>query len=280
MVAVAIIGGGITGSTLAHHLVRMLPTAKLTVFDQGRGCGGRTCHRRLDSKGGIVSPEDEDAALRFDHGCQFFRADSAEFEAAILSEWISAGWAAEWRARFGGDGDFFGLPFGDSRPVYAGVGGMHRIASSQLGESARSGRVAIQQGTRVACIERVGQRWELAGVSGSAAYHDTAEAVAAAAQRASLGSFDLVVCTDASMAQSAWHRASAGLPEDIMRRPEAQRLLSRVRVALFTSLVVFEPALEIPLDAVSLRTGPLWFAARSASKPGLSNSMQDCWSLV
>lgn len=280
MVAVAIIGGGITGSTLAHHLVRLLPSAKLTVFDQGRGCGGRTCHRRLDSNGKAVSPEDEDAALRFDHGCQFFRADSAEFETTILSEWLSAGWAAEWRARFGGDGNFFGLPPDDSRPVYAGVGGMHRIAASQLAEAARTGRVAIRQGTRVACIKRVGESWEVAGVSGSAAYHDTAEAVAAAAQRATLGTFDLVVCTDASMAQSAWHRASAGLPEDIMRRPEAQRLLSRVRVALFTSLVVFEPALELSLDTVSLGTGPLWFASRSASKPGLGDSMPDCWSLV
>ena len=45
-----------------------------------------------------------------------------------------------------------------------------------------------------------GAAWRLLGVSGDAAYHDTPEGRHTAAPDDSLGDFDYVVCTDASMA--------------------------------------------------------------------------------
>ena len=102
--SVAVIGGGITGATAVSVLVDQLPpSSTVTLFDQGRGLGGRTSHRRVRAADGVpISPEgDGTAAFRFDHGCQFFRADSAEFRDEVLPRWIREGWAAQWEGRFG-----------------------------------------------------------------------------------------------------------------------------------------------------------------------------------
>ena len=69
--------------------------------------------------------DDTAPGLSFDHGCQFFRADTAEFRSSILPDWLGAKLAVEWRGRFGrlqgtaptrpeGEAapDFFGLPTG------------------------------------------------------------------------------------------------------------------------------------------------------------------------
>jgi hypothetical protein len=40
---------------------------------------------------------------------QFFRADSEEMK-VFAASWERRGWAQKWDGRFGGDGDFFGIP--------------------------------------------------------------------------------------------------------------------------------------------------------------------------
>ena len=47
---------------------------------------------------------------------QFFRADSDEMK-ALATSWKQRSWAQRWDGRFGGDGDFFGVPTNDA-PVY------------------------------------------------------------------------------------------------------------------------------------------------------------------
>ena len=65
---VAIVGGGITGTVAATTLARLLPGARITLFDQGRGLGGRASHRRVDD-GEVVAPWAR-ASMAFDHvGC-------------------------------------------------------------------------------------------------------------------------------------------------------------------------------------------------------------------
>ena len=128
MPAIAVVGGGITGATAVSHLVRVLPSGSTVVlFDQGRALGGRTSVRRVRVEDGRrIAPEDAapDAYYAWDHGCQFFRADTAEFRSSILPDWLGAKLAVEWRGRFGrlqgtaptpeGEAapDFFGLPTG------------------------------------------------------------------------------------------------------------------------------------------------------------------------
>ena len=77
---VAIVGGGITAACVASRLSQLAPSVSITLFDQGRrGPGGRASHRAVEADSGKVLPDDPPippAALEFDHGCQFFRADT------------------------------------------------------------------------------------------------------------------------------------------------------------------------------------------------------------
>jgi hypothetical protein len=80
--SVAVVGGGITGSVFVCELFRLCPKWRISLFDQGRALGGRTSHRRVNSSGDIV-PTSNIAPYVFDHGCQFFRADSSEFTSQV-----------------------------------------------------------------------------------------------------------------------------------------------------------------------------------------------------
>ena len=73
-VKVAIVGGGPAGTAFTHQLAKLLAKETKTVgevqidlLDQGRGLGGRSSHRFA---------KEEDGEYEFDHGCQFFRADT------------------------------------------------------------------------------------------------------------------------------------------------------------------------------------------------------------
>lgn len=199
MATIAVVGGGVTGATAVSHLVRILPSGSTVVlFDQGRALGGRTSVRRVSAEDGRrIAPEAAapDSYYAWDHGCQFFRADTTEFRTSILPDWLGAKLAVEWRGRFGriqgtapkeGEAapDFFGLPTGQNSrncppcstgyivhtkalnfqdfspdgPVYHGVGGMHSVACGLL-RAASSHRqdikVQVKVGARVAAIERV-----------------------------------------------------------------------------------------------------------------------------
>jgi len=221
----------------------------------------------------------------------------------LCTDWCARGWAAQWKGRFGrcgeaatAGGDFFGLP-ADGSPVFVGVGGMQKLPRAILGESAG---VFVHAGVRVVSVGRccehgsgdgLGGRWLLEGVGGVAAFHDTPEAQAAAAQPRPLGEFEFVLLTDVSSSFESWHRASAGVPEAI-----ASRVRNRVRVPLFSCMVALPTALTVPLDGITFGDGsddgaadgagdcPVWFAARTSSKPGLeaagAQHGADCWTLV
>ena len=294
---VAVIGAGITGAVAVSHLVRLLPAGStIECFDQGRAAGGRTSVRRVRARDGgrVVSAGEDDGVpgggvFAWDHGCQFFRADSSEFRADVLPEWIAGKFAAEWKGRFGTVAghsssssaevpDFFGLPA--QTPVFHGVGGMHAIAQGVLGEATNSRKdvaVLVKIGARVARIERVtaserAGKWQLFGTTGEAAFHDSKEEVAVQAEHVACSpeGFDALLVTDASASFEGWHRASAGLPACVSTL--LHRVRARVRVPLFTALVSFASALpSVELDGITFDDDTLWFAARSASKEGLAS---------
>jgi predicted NAD/FAD-dependent oxidoreductase len=280
---VAIIGGGITGTVAATTLAKLLPGARITLFDQGRGLGGRASHRRVHD-GNVVAPT-ANAAMAFDHGCQFFRADDDEFRDKILDPWLEAGLAAEWRGTFAGAGDFFGLGgAGAGGPVYVGKDGMHQVTAGAVERLERDHpNFVARRGVRVGAVARAGDRWALSGVGGEAAIHDstlTSAEVEAARAAAALGEwYDAVIVTDASAAQESWHRASAGIPEAFLAI--AHRVQDRVRVAMFTAIVAFDEPVPVDYDASAFEgAGALWFAARTNSKPGCETLEKECWTLV
>lgn len=88
---VGIIGGGVSGLVCAQRLLSLAGDGALNVsiFEWGRGPGGRTARRRVQLNDG--------SQISFDHAAPFFEATSTEFE-QMLSEWEASGHAARWSA--------------------------------------------------------------------------------------------------------------------------------------------------------------------------------------
>lgn len=302
MKSVAIIGGGVTGSTAAEVVSRTGGIA-VTLFDQGqRGPGGRMSHRRVERTTQTVVPDnlplnagDDSVFDSFDHGCQFFFASTDRFKDRV-NEWVAADVARDWTDRRHRlipstqtsdlsqqypSQDFFGILEYSGWPCYTGVGGMHRIARHQCQVAAVNGAV-IMSGTRVSDIVSANPstfgkpRWELFGTSGTPAFHNTPEADAKSFMPISLGIFDAVIFTDPSSSFDKWHRASAGMSG--IAPDMAASIQARPRIPLFTAMVAFE-SLALPFDTIVWAEGPLWYASRNNAKPGLPSD-RECWTLV
>ncbi|EJK59040.1 hypothetical protein THAOC_20791 [Thalassiosira oceanica] len=288
---VAIVGGGITGACAARRLKAGAGTAiEVHLFDQGRrGVGGRTSSRSYQQRDGAYQSStgkecyvgaactSHSTKLRFDHGCQFFRADTPEFK-RLAKEWIDKKYVAEWKGDFRSSGsatedrhrEFFGLP--SSPPFYVAVDGMQSLPRNILSELESSSDTASGEGTtssssvvvRVHCGVRVAQMERDASTERHLLGGDNQ------------AGFDAVILTDVSSSFGAWHRASAGVPEGF-----ARRVRDRVgaRVPLMTAMVAFERPTGVPFDAASFDHPVAWFAARTGSKPGMDTG-RECWTVV
>ena len=83
---VAIVGAGIAGLSCAVRLQQ--DGCAVTLFDKGRGAGGRMATRRSDTPAGETA---------FDHGAQYLTMRDPDFVAAMHA-WKSAGVVAPWPA--------------------------------------------------------------------------------------------------------------------------------------------------------------------------------------
>jgi hypothetical protein len=101
---IVVVGSGLSGLMASRLLVSQGHT--VTVFDKGRGVGGRLATRRIGE--GV-----------FDHGAQFFTVREPEFESHVR-QWIDNGVVREWCRGFGPDQDGY--------PRYVGNAGMTSIA--------------------------------------------------------------------------------------------------------------------------------------------------------
>ena len=259
MKTVAVVGGGITGTTIARLLAESFQSSvAVTLFDQGqRGFGGRASHRRVDvaSQKVLANIDDPLEDLRiidsFDHGCQFFFASSLRFREGAIADWLAAGVVRDWEERrvlrcpgvqstagAAHGRDFFGISSIRGEPCYVGVDGMHSIAAFQASKAEKSGATMLS-GTRVTGATRAassGRQWEIFGQSGQAAFHNVPEAEKrAAAPPSSLGTFDAVIFTDASCSYAGWHRASAGAAD--VAPAMASWIASRPRIPLFACML-------------------------------------------
>ncbi len=79
---IAVVGAGVSGLSAARSLVDA--GYKVTVFDKGRGVGGRMATRRVDN-------------YAFDHGAQYFTVKDARFGRYVES-WVKDGVVAPWEA--------------------------------------------------------------------------------------------------------------------------------------------------------------------------------------
>lgn len=101
---IAIIGAGMAGAACGTALVA--EGHRVTLFDKGRGAGGRMSTRRVSLDGREVG---------FDHGAQYFTARDPDFIAQV-ARWAEAGIVDRWPAA--GEDVWVGVP-GMNAPVAA-----------------------------------------------------------------------------------------------------------------------------------------------------------------
>lgn len=138
---VAIVGAGPAGAICAQRLVAA--GHEVTLFDKGRGPGGRASSRRTD-------------VGRFDHGAQYLTCREPELM-PWLERWRAAGVLEPWRARFAVI-DRKGLRSEDpSRPRWVGAPRMSAwIRALQRG-------LEVRFGHRVTRVTRAADGWRLEG---------------------------------------------------------------------------------------------------------------------
>jgi len=85
---VGIVGSGVSGLLCAQRLLELMP-CEVTVYEWGRGPGGRTARRRAT----LTSGEE----VSFDHAAPFFTATTTRFQEQ-LADWEAKGVAARWPA--------------------------------------------------------------------------------------------------------------------------------------------------------------------------------------
>ena len=274
-----------------HDPTTPLFQVNVDLFDQGRsGVGGRTSHRRRNiipnNKSSNDNNDDKNnIKLRWDHGCQFFRADTTQFQ-KVVHNWMAKDMdlVQEWKGQFvsnsknkdDDNNEFFGLP--SKPPFYVGSDGMQSISKGLLDhlqqhdqhqtidedtkQPKETSLLNIFTGTRVAKVDRdpISKKWFLYGLDGTSAYHDTTEQKVKELQQphVKLGSlkpteeegYDAVLLTDVSSSSfGTWHRASANVPDEF-----ATKVRERVgaRVPLFTAMIAFDSKeTNISFDAAS-----------------------------
>ena len=87
MPRVGVIGAGISGLLCAQRLSELVTSAQLTIFEWGRGPGGRTARRRVTLSDG--------REISFDHATPFISSTTPKFD-EILARWEAQGVAARW----------------------------------------------------------------------------------------------------------------------------------------------------------------------------------------
>jgi len=144
----AVIGAGLAGLACAESLCTA--GVAVSVFDKGRGPGGRLSTRRVEG-------------MQFDHGAQYLTARDPDFRDR-MARWLDQGVAAAWTGRMVRlTADAVVEESAGER--FVGVPGMNALVKAMAdGVTAAGGRVAF--GTRVTALHRSGTGWALTGEDG------------------------------------------------------------------------------------------------------------------
>jgi predicted NAD/FAD-dependent oxidoreductase len=225
MATIAVIGAGLAGLAASRELAR---DHDVVVFEKSRGVGGRMATRRAD-------------AFEFDHGAQFFTAQSDAFR-RFLEPLIEAGVVTDWPAQFAElrRGKIVATrQWNEDRPHYVGAPAMNAIAKELA-----SG-LDIRLDTAVRSLTRNGNQWQLVGDG-----------------RKLLGEFDWAVVT-APAAQSA----------DLLASTSIAPAATNVRMhACYSLLLGFEAPPDLPWQAALVGDADISWISVNNSKPGRSAS--------
>ncbi|MEB3335039.1 MAG: NAD(P)-binding protein [Cyanobacteriota bacterium] len=153
------VGAGVGGCTLAALLVRGgVPPDAISLWEAGRGPGGRTATRRSRA----------DPTLVIDHGAPLFNL-LAEPDPLLLPDLMRGGWVVPWResiATINGAREL--APPGDdpllAGPCFRGQGGMEHLCQGLLAQAGEGLRANYD--TLVRHVDRQRDRWLLTNAAG------------------------------------------------------------------------------------------------------------------
>ncbi|KAJ1293324.1 hypothetical protein BS78_01G059300 [Paspalum vaginatum] len=244
--SVAVIGGGISGSVCASLLAAR--GVAVTLFDSGRGAGGRMARRREVMEDGTE--------LQFDHGAPYFTVSNDEV-ARVVSGWEARGIVAEWKATFASfdlaTGKFTEFEKEGTAKKYVGVPGMNSICKSLCLEDGVLAKFGVTVGRMDWLQDR--SSWSLASLDGK-----------------DLGYFDYVVATDKNVASPSFSRLTGKPPPlDLSSFPWLSTIIQDIPVRpCFALMLAFsEPLAMIPVHGFSFNTSDsLSRAFCDSSKPG------------
>ena len=212
---IAIIGAGLAGLTLASRLSQ---THSITVLEKARGPGGRMSTRRADP-------------FAFDHGAQYFTAQSPAFQSTIdtlAAEGLVAQWPQSIDLKHGAKVT--------TKPKWIAQPGMNAICKAL----ARS--IDMRTQTHVERLIQSGNGWHLETTTGL-----------------TLGPFDWVVSTAPSVQTSALMPAN-------FRHHET---LSEVKMqGCFALMLGFDTPLVLDWQAIKSGKDPIGWMAVNSDKPG------------
>ena len=236
---IAVQGSGVAAASCAQ---RLSSAHTVTVFESGRGPGGRTSTRRS-------------GAYQWDHGAQYFTPKTDEFAGAV-DEWRASGSCEVWEAAhcvWSADGGVSPDPMAGTNKRYVGSPGMNAICKgllSEVDETRYETRAAAKRN------ERTGG-WALTHAKTGAA----------------LGEFDFLICTD----KTAALRHRSDLDQDLLRGFVAPA--SAVRSHPSLALMVATTATRLKFDSLLLDDHKAFsWLARDDSKPGRPRvDGVECW---
>ncbi|MEO0600988.1 MAG: FAD-dependent oxidoreductase, partial [Myxococcota bacterium] len=163
-VRVAVIGGGPAGATCARTLQDH--GLAVTVFDKGRGAGGRCSTRRTDGP-------------RFDHGTPAFTLTDKRVGRYARS-WRERGVIARWDGAFGTVTGHSFVCETEARPRFVGTPGMNDVIKHLQRD------LDVQFGARATAIERGPDGWRIGFEAGAAGPFDVVVVAVPAPQAAPL----------------------------------------------------------------------------------------------
>lgn len=244
---IAVVGGGMSGLVAARQLCQA--GQNVTLFDKGRGIGGRMSVRHTEIK-----------TLTFDHGAQYFTAKSDSF-AEQVAAWEKAGAVAEWSARFRKiSADVSGKILSSEEPTeakrYVGTPAMN-APLKQLASEVQSSGGLIATKARVASLKKNENRWRLATDHGE-----------------EIGDFDSVIVS-APAPQAA---------ELITSSPALANAAKSVEISgCWALMLAFDAKLPVDFEAAwvdsSEGTIPLAWVANNSSKPQRETKEGSSWVL-
>ncbi|XP_072951711.1 uncharacterized protein [Typha angustifolia] len=243
---VAVIGSGISGAVCASMLASK--GVSVTVFESGRGPGGRMSSRRENLEDG--------KELYFDHGAPYFTVNHQEV-AGVVRSWEARGFVAEWKEKFGSfdrnTGEFLDLDKEGTTTKYVGVPGMNSICKALCLEPGVEARFGVTVGKMDWLHDR--SSWSLTGLGGQ-----------------DLGHFDGVVASDKNISSSRFTGVTGRPPPlDVALFPELSMMSQDIPVhPCFALMLAFsEPLTSVPIKGFSFKNSEvLSWAFCDSSKPG------------